>query len=108
LIYWAIAIKNQLNLVGTICLWNISEDNAKAELGFKLLPEFHRKGILQEVLPMIIDCGLETMGLNFIDGEVDPKNLRSTKLMEKYGFIYQKRSENTEIYSLRKPIGKKF
>ena len=73
-----------------------------------MLPEFHRKGIMQEVLPMIIDYSLETMGLIFIDGEVDPKNLKSIKLMEKNGFVYQKRSENTEIYSLRKPIGEKF
>jgi ribosomal-protein-alanine N-acetyltransferase len=108
LIYWAITFNNQPNLIGTIRLWNISEDGTKAEIGFELLPEFHGKGIMQEVLPMIIDYGLETMGLNFIDGEVDPKNLRSIKLMEKYGFVYQKRSENTEIYSLRKPRGKKF
>jgi len=101
-------LKGQPNLIGTICLWNISDKGTKAEIGFELLPEFHRKGIMQEVLPMIIDYGLETMGLNFIDGEVDPKNRKSIKIMEKYGFIYQKRLENTEIYSLRNPNGKNF
>ena len=103
LIYWAIVFNNQPNLIGTICLWNISDKGTKAEIGFELLPEFHRKGIMQEVLPLIIDYGLETMGINFIDGEVDPKNLRSIKLMEKYGFICQKRLENTEIYSIQNP-----
>ena len=101
LIYWAIAFKNQPNLIGTICLWNISDKGTKAEIGFELLPEFHGKGIMQEVLPMIIDYGLETMGLNFIDGEVDPKNLRSIKLMEKYGFVFNMRLKDMEIYSLQ-------
>ena len=101
MIYWAITFNNQPNLIGTICLWNISEDGTKAEIGFELLPEFHGKGIMQEVLPMIIDYGLETMGLNFIDGEVDPKNLRSIKLMEKYGFVFNRGSKDMEIYSLQ-------
>jgi [ribosomal protein S5]-alanine N-acetyltransferase len=101
LIYWVIAYKGQPNLIGTICLWNISDNGTKAEIGFELLPEFHGKGIMHEVLPIIINYGFETMGLNFIDGEVDPKNLKSIKLMEKSGFIYHKRLENTEIYSVQ-------
>ena len=56
---------------------------------------------MQEVLPMIINYGLETMGLNFIDGEVDPNNLRSIKLMGKYGFVFNKRLKDMEIYSLQ-------
>ena len=103
MIYWAITFKNQPNLIGTICLWNISEDGTKAEVGFELLPEFHGKGMIQEVLSMIINYGFKTMGLIFIDGEVDIKNIKSIKFMEKYGFIYQKRSENTKIYSVQNP-----
>jgi ribosomal-protein-alanine N-acetyltransferase len=103
LIYWAITFNNQPNLIGTICLWNISDNGNIAEIGFELLPKFHGKEIMQEVLPIIINYGFETMGLNFIDGEVDPKNIKSIKLMEKNGFIYQKSLENTEIYSLQNP-----
>ena len=102
-IYWAITFKSQQKLIGTICLWNISEDDAKAELGFELLPEFHGKGIMQEVLPIIINYGFETMKLNSIEGEVDPNNLKSIKLMERNDFIFDKRLKNTEIYSVQKP-----
>jgi len=66
-----------------------------------LLPEFQGKGIMQEILPIIINYGFETMGLNFIDGEVDPNNLRSIKLMGKYGFVFNKRLKDMEIYSLQ-------
>jgi len=101
-------LKGQPNLIGTICLWNISDKGTKAEIGFELLPEFHGKGTMQEVIPIIINYGFETMGLNFIDGEVDPKNLRSIKLMEKYGFVFNMRLKDMVIYSLRNPNGKKF
>lgn len=103
LIYWAIAFKNHPKLIGTICLWNISEDRTKAEIGFELLPDHHGKGIMQEVLPIVIKYGFETMKLNSIDGEVDPNNLKSIKLMEKNDFIFHKRLTSTEVYSLQNP-----
>jgi len=103
LIYWAIAFKNHLRLIGTICLWNISEDRTKIEIGFELLPDHQGKGVMQEVLPIVIKYGFETMKLSSIEGEVDPNNLKSIKLMEKNGFIFQKRLGNTVIYSLQNP-----
>jgi len=103
LIYWAITFKNHPKLIGTICLWNISEDRTKAEIGFELLPDHQGKGIMWEVLPIVIKFGFEIMKLDFINGEVDSNNLKSIKLMEKNGFISHKRLQNTVIYSLQNP-----
>src|SRR5665811_2355555 len=66
LIYWAITFKNHPKLIGTICLWNISEDGTKAEIGFELLPDYQGKGIIQEVLPKVVRYGFENMKLNSI------------------------------------------
>src|SRR5687767_3682938 len=44
--YWAITIED--TLIGTICLWNFIKEKNKAEIGFELLPEFQRKGLMQE------------------------------------------------------------
>lgn len=41
--YWGISLKDQQNLIGTICLWNFSEDRKEAEVGYELLPDYHRK-----------------------------------------------------------------
>jgi len=101
LIYWAITFKNHPKLIGTICLWNISEDCTKAEIGFELLPDYQRKGIMQEVIPIVFQYGFEVMKLRSIDGEVDPNNLKSIKLMERNGFIFHKRLKDTVIYSLK-------
>ena len=101
LIYWVITLKNHPKLIGTICLWNISEDRSKAEIGFELLLEYHGKGIMQEVILKVIKYGFEEMHLRSIDGDVDPSNLKSIKLLEKNGFIFHKRLPNTLIYSLQ-------
>jgi len=68
-----------------------------------LLPDHQGKGVMQAVLPIVIKYGFEIMKLNFIEGEVDPNNLKSIKLMEKNGFILQRRLKNTLIYSLQNP-----
>jgi len=107
-IYWAVSLKDNPKLIGTVCLWNISADGSNAEIGFELLPEFHGRGIMQEVLPAVIKFGFETMKINSISGEVDPLNMKSIKLMKKFGFIYKKRLENTEIYALQNRNSKKY
>src|SRR5688572_3190134 len=46
-ILWAICGKGEETLSGTICLWKISPAEAKAEIGYELLPQHHGKGIMQ-------------------------------------------------------------
>jgi [ribosomal protein S5]-alanine N-acetyltransferase len=75
LIFWAVSIKESTKLVGTICLWNISEDETTAEIGFELLSDYQGKGIIQELLPIVLKFGLETMNLKSIEGEMDPNNI---------------------------------
>ena len=38
-IFWLITFRNTTELVGTICLRNISEDETTDKIGFELLPE---------------------------------------------------------------------
>lgn len=103
-IYWAICRTGNPKLVGTICLWNISQAESKADIGFALLPEFQGNGIMQEVIPAVLDYGFNTMNLKKIDGEVTPANIKSIKLMERFGFKYEFELENTFIYSLKKSV----
>ena len=41
-IYWAISLGDKL--IGTICLFEFSDDIAKAEIGYELLPSYQGKG----------------------------------------------------------------
>jgi ribosomal-protein-alanine N-acetyltransferase len=85
-IYWGITLRNDNTLIGTICLWNISEEHFRADIGFELHPDFQGKGIMQEALTMILDYGFKNMKLHSIEANVNPKNLPSIKLLDRNNF----------------------
>lgn len=101
-IYWGISKTNSLKLIGTICLWNISQSESKADIGFVMIPEYHGWGIMQEIIPVVLDYGFNIMNLQKIEGEVSPENTKSIKLMEKFGFVFETKLKNTFIYTLKK------
>jgi ribosomal-protein-alanine N-acetyltransferase len=100
--YWGITEKENRKLVGTICLWNFSGDRVQADIGFALLPDSQGKGIMQEVIPGVLKYGFNELNLNCIKGETAAKNIKSIKLMEKFGFKYEKDLNEFTVYSLEK------
>jgi [ribosomal protein S5]-alanine N-acetyltransferase len=88
-IYWAIALKDDDKLIGTITLWNISVKNNMAEIGFELLPQFQRKGIMHEAIAKTLAYGFEVMQLQTIEAYTHQNNEGSIKVLEKNGFVKQ-------------------
>jgi [ribosomal protein S5]-alanine N-acetyltransferase len=86
-ILWAIEFKDTPGLTGTVCLWNISWEDARAEIGYELLPQHQGKGIMQEVIPVVLKYGFEVIGLWLIMAELTMENVRSVRLLEKHGFV---------------------
>lgn len=93
-ILWAITLKGEDRLMGTICLWNISREHSKAEVGYELISKYQGKGIMQEALAAVITYGFESMGLNEIEAYTHFKNLKSTKLLERNNFIRKETVDN--------------
>jgi ribosomal-protein-alanine N-acetyltransferase len=85
-VYWAITLKNETKLIGTICYWNISKENDRAEVGYELHPRYQGKGIMQEALLKVIDFGFEQMRLKTITAVPSDDNIKSRKLLEKNNF----------------------
>src|SRR6516164_5567094 len=52
--YWAITLKDQPGLIGTICIWNLSADRKSAELGYELHPDYQGKGYMDEAIKEVI------------------------------------------------------
>lgn len=71
-------------LIGTICLWNFR--GTTAEIGYDLLPAYHRQGIMREAAARVIDYGFTELGLTTIDALVNPRNAPSCRLLEELGF----------------------
>lgn len=107
-ITWGITLKNNPKIIGTICLWNFSENNKIAEVGYDLNPDFQRRGIMSEALNSIIVFGFNELKLDKIEAFTHYKNENSKKLLEKYGFKYidyRKDKDNTSniIFEIEKP-----
>jgi ribosomal-protein-alanine N-acetyltransferase len=99
-IYWAITLNSTDKLIGTICLFNFSEDN-KAEIGYELLPEFHRKGITQEAISKVTHFAFQHIGLNSIEAYTHSENQSSIKLLEKLNFKRENDAyENLKVFNL--------
>lgn len=85
-LYWGICFHDQERVIGTICLWNFSEEENKCEIGYEMLPEFHGKGLMQEAIEKVLDYGFNTLQLKKIEAWTVSRNAGSIKLLERNSF----------------------
>jgi ribosomal-protein-alanine N-acetyltransferase len=107
--YWAITIKNNDQMIGSICLWNFSNDKKRAEVGYDLSPRFQKNGIMNESLENIIEFGFKTLNLEVIEAYTHKNNESSKRLLERNGFAFvpDKKDENNDaniIYELKRTV----
>jgi [ribosomal protein S5]-alanine N-acetyltransferase len=86
-ILWVITEKGNDRFIGTVCLWNISREEDKAETGYTLVPAFQRKGYMNEALAKVIDFGFNTMKLRTIEAYTHKDNKGSIQLLIKNKFL---------------------
>lgn len=84
--YWAITLTGGTELTGTVCLFNLSDDHQKAELGYELLPEFQGKGFMQEAVGAMIDFAFRRLNVSTIQAYTHVENQASSQLLEKLNF----------------------
>ena len=102
-IYWAISVKNDNKLIGTICIWNIERDESKAEIGYVLDPAHSGKGYMNEALATVIEYGFRQMKLKSLDAVLPPENKKSIVLLERNGFTYMAEAGDEIVYRLQNP-----
>jgi len=93
--YWAICLRDQNKAMGTICLWNFSADENKAEIGYELLPEFQGKGIMQEAFARVLEFGFTTLNLTRIEAWTVQQNVNSIKILQRNQFERDAELEKT-------------
>jgi [ribosomal protein S5]-alanine N-acetyltransferase len=85
-LYWAITFSDKNKLVGTICLFSFSDENAKCEIGYELLTNFQGQGIMKEAVGKVIDYASTTIRVQKIDAFFHRDNRRSINLLKKFSF----------------------
>lgn len=86
LLYWAITQTKSEKLVGTICLFDLSDELSKCEIGYELLADHQGKGIMSEALQKVVGFAVDTVGVKTIEAFTHKENHSSTKLLEKLNF----------------------
>ena len=86
LIYWMLEDLSNQQTLGSICLWNFSEDHNTAEIGYTLHTIFQGQGFMQEALSAVLRFGFETLALQYLEAFTHYENSRSIHLLNKFNF----------------------
>lgn len=85
-LYWAITLGNTNVLIGTVCLFGFSAEDAKCEIGYELLINFQGQGIMKEAVEKVIDYAFNTIKLQKIEAFVHKDNQASIILLKRLAF----------------------
>jgi ribosomal-protein-alanine N-acetyltransferase len=96
--YWGIILRETNTMIGTICVWNFSDDRKSAELGYELHPDFQGSGYMDEAMKEVIGFVFRS-GLARLEAQTHKDNVASTKLLLKNGFVRDETAEAPEATS---------
>ncbi|WP_107312577.1 GNAT family N-acetyltransferase [Burkholderia metallica] len=72
--------------LGECALFHANEQCRRAEIGFSLRRAFWRGGYMREAASAVLDHAFDTLRLNRIEADIDPRNVASAQLLERLGF----------------------
>ncbi|MCF6133429.1 GNAT family N-acetyltransferase [Flavobacterium wongokense] len=96
-IYWVITLANAKTFVGTICLFDFSEEKNSCEIGYELMPKFQGQGIMKEAAAAVIDYVFQTLQFKKIVAFTHNENQSSTNLLKKFNFIKSLENESSDF-----------
>jgi len=96
-IWWAICDKDNKLFYGACGLNNLEKEHKKAELGFWILPEYWRKGIITEAVPLVCEYGFNVLSLHRIEAIIETENQNSLAVMHKLQFTHEGTMRECEI-----------
>ena len=84
---WLIVLKETGESIGTVGFHNWDKANHVAEIGYDLSIGHWGKGIMTEVLRLVLDFGFKEMQLNRVQAFVHLQNAASYQVLMKQGFV---------------------
>ena len=83
---WSIAGRDDDCMLGHVSLFNFSEQNRRAEIGYGLLRRHWGQGFMHEALTSVIDYAFGPLSLRRLEADIDPRNAASLRALERLGF----------------------
>lgn len=97
-INWAITLKGEDTLMGIIGFYRMAKEHYRAEVGYMLLPEFHKQGIMNEALKVVLNYGFNEMKAHSITAVIDPRNTASENVLLKNNFRKEAHFKEDHFY----------
>lgn len=96
-VWFAICSQDNSKFYGAGGFNSLDKASKKAEIGFWLLPEYWKKGVMSEVFPELCNYAFTILGLHRIEGFVDSENLACKTAMKKLKFVHEGTMRQCEI-----------
>ena len=77
------------SLVGTGSLFSFHETSRRAEIGYVLAREVWGRGLMHEALSALVAFAFQTLNLNRLEADIDPRNNASAKSLARLGFVQE-------------------
>jgi ribosomal-protein-alanine N-acetyltransferase len=98
-ITWALVLRETGALIGTAGLWRWVKPHRYAEIGYQLASAYWGRGLMTEALLPVLRYGFEVMEVHRIEGNTDPQNGASARVLEKLGFQQEARLRENWFYN---------
>ncbi len=83
---WGVERRDDGELLGTCTLFSFHKANMRAEVGYCLGSRHWGQGFMGEALAALIDYAFSVLRLRRLEADVDPKNGRSLRILDRMGF----------------------
>lgn len=95
--WFAVCSLDNNTFYGAGGLNNLSKAHRKAEIGFWLLPDYWKQGLMTEAMPLICDYGFNHLNLHRIEAFVETENTNCKNAMARLGFVHEGTMRDCEI-----------
>ena len=85
---WAITLANDRRLIGTISM-GVTSKHARGTLGYWLGVDYWNHGYMSEAARLVVRFAFEALALHRIEAACLPRNIGSSRVMEKAGMTYE-------------------
>lgn len=100
-LYWCICLQGKAEMIGSICLWNFSDDRKIAELGYDMNPTHQNNGYMSEAIQAVLRFGFNTLDLQHIEAFTHHENESSKKVLTKNGFeLLPERKDKNNLHNI--------
>ncbi|MBX3050958.1 MAG: GNAT family N-acetyltransferase [Caldilineaceae bacterium] len=83
---WGIERKADGALLGTCSLFSFNRPSRRCEIGYALGRPYWGQGYMGEALQALVAYAFDTLDLNRLEADIDPRNNASARTLERLGF----------------------